>query len=134
MPPRRRDAGFSLVELLLTVALVAILARLAAPAYLGARRVVYNNVALSDLVSARTALQGDPTKVPSSGTVVTVGPGRLSAAPHVKVSRSVRLTVRRNSTTSSGEPRYTITASHSLGSATYTVTESGRITATGVKL
>jgi len=114
--------------------MVAILARLAIPAYDGVRRVSYNQVALSDLVSARAAIQGQTATLPARGTVVVVGPGRLSFATHVRVSRDVRLTVARNNPSAAGEPQYTITARHTRGTATYTVTQTGRITATGAKL
>ena len=131
---RRSNGGFSLVELMVTVTLVAILARLAIPAYVGIRRGFYNSAALSNLMSARAAIQGDTAKLQASGTITAVGPVKLSIATHVYVGRNVRLTVARNNPTAKGEPQYTITATHTLGTATYTVTQTGKITATGAKL
>jgi prepilin-type N-terminal cleavage/methylation domain-containing protein len=126
---RRRSAGFTLVELLVVTALVATLAALAVPSYLGIRRVAYNSAALRDLTSLRTAVLGDVAVLPASGTITAVGPAAFSIAKNVRVSRNVTLRLRKTGTTT-----YTITASHSLGSATYTTDQTGRITATGAKI
>lgn len=131
---RCRVAGYSLIELLVVCALVAILAALSVPSYSAARRVVYNNVALSDLMQARTVMQGQVANL-KKGNVVVVGPAAFPGTTVLRVSKNVRLTIQ-NTTPGSAtvEPKYTITAKHNLGTATYTVTEAGKVTASGAKL
>lgn len=130
---RRRTAGYSLVELMVVCALVAILVALAIPSYSAMRKVFYNNVALNDLMQARTVMQGQVATL-KTGSIVVVGPAAFPGATMLRVSRNVRLTIANQSPTSSGDPRYTITSKHNLGTATYTVTQTGKITASGAKL
>lgn len=143
----RGARGFSLVEMLIVTALVGVIAALAIPAYDGVRRVSFNAMALSDLVSARTAVASDTAKLPDSETViVTAGPASLSIAPHVRVSRGVKLTVEVTQSGGNGKGKgkgletapgqnkgvdgYTIKASHIAGSATYEIDETGVIKTT----
>lgn len=142
--------GYTLNELLIVMALVGIVAALSLPSYGSLSRVAFNSMALSDLTSARTAVASDTAKLPTTETtIVTSGPAALSIAPHVRVSRGVRLTIEVTSSDDDGEGKgkgkgastapgqnkdgvdgYTITASHGSGSAIYSTDESGRITAT----
>ncbi len=138
------DRGFSFVELLTVLALLAAIAGLAFPAYTAVVRVFYDGVAISDLVAARTAVKGDTAKLPVSGIVVTSGPSPLAIAPHVRVSPGVRLTVEAATTgkqppgkgkglesapglNPGGEVTYIITATHRDGSVTYEMDEDGAI-------
>lgn len=131
---RRSIGGYSLIELLVVCALAGILAALSIPAYSAARRVIYNNVALSDLMQARTVMQGQVANL-KKGSLVVVGPAAFPGTTILRVSKNVRLTIQ-NTTPGSAtvEPKYTITAKHNLGTATYTVTQTGKVTASGAKL
>lgn len=149
----RSARGYTLNELLIAMALVGIVAALSLPSYGSISRLAFNSIALSDLTAARTAVASGTAKLPvKETTIVTSGPANLSIAPHVRVSRGVRLTVEVTSSddddddkgkgkgkglsTAPGQNKdgvvdsYTITARHTSGSATYATDESGLITAT----
>jgi prepilin-type N-terminal cleavage/methylation domain-containing protein len=138
------DHGFSFVELLTVLVLIAAVAGLAFPAYSAVVRVFYDGMAISDLVAARTAVHGDTAKLLASGIVVTSGPAPLAIAPHVRVSPGVRLTVEASTTrkqpsgkgkgleSAPGQNRgdevtYIFTATHRDGSVTYEMYEDGAI-------
>ena len=101
--PRRAADGFTLVELLVVMVVLGVLAAIAVPAYLGAKREAYEASAKSDvraITKEVLALQVDDGagaltvtgsagtwEVSRSGTVVATGP--LSAANEVSATSFV---------------------------------------------
>ncbi len=129
----RQDHGFSLIELMVVVALVAILAAMAIPAYSNVRRVAFNGAALTDLARARTLLVGTVPNLPK-GSWVIVGPGGIAKLPGLRVTRNVRMNLSISAPSSQATQNFTVTTKHTKGSATYQTNQNGKITATGAVL
>lgn len=126
------EGGFSLVELMVTVSIVAILAALAVPSYNRIKQRFYDATALSDVVNAGKALAGTDSKTSFSQTVR--GPGAIKALPGPYVSRGTTLLVQRT-VAKNGSVTFLARASHQKGTgATYFVDDKGRVYATGAKL
>lgn len=57
--PVRKQSGFTLVELLVVVVIIAILASVSVPIYLGARKAAWNTVTLSDVKNASNSIENE---------------------------------------------------------------------------
>jgi type IV pilus assembly protein PilE len=110
--------GFTLVELLTALAIVAILSAMAVPSYATLRKRFYDATAMSDVVNAGKAVEGLDSN--AAFTVTVAGPGEIKGLPGPRVSKGTTLTVTR-SVASNGTATYTVTGSHSQGTgASYT--------------
>jgi prepilin-type N-terminal cleavage/methylation domain-containing protein len=114
---RKRDDGFTLIEVMIVVAIIAILAAIAIPQLSIHRTKSYNTTAVSDLKNAAIAQEAyyvDTRRYTNSI-------GDLTTAPYnLYVSQGVSMDV-----SSASNETYLMTAYHSAGNITYTLSGPG---------
>jgi prepilin-type N-terminal cleavage/methylation domain-containing protein len=123
--------GFSLVELLTVLVVVATLTALALPAYSRVRQRFFDTTALTDVVNAGRALAALESSVAFAQTVRGPGPIRLLPGPLVSNGTTVfvRRTVDRK-----GGVTYLVRGSHAQGSGAVFFFENGKVYAQGAGL
>ena len=109
------DEGFTLIELMIVIAIIGILAAIAIPQFSSYRQRAFNSAAMSDLKNAATAQEAyyaDKKRYAASAVSLVEGYG-------IAVSENVSLA------TDGGIASYTVIAYHTSGSKTFTINGPG---------
>lgn len=116
------EDGFTLVELLIVIAIVGILAAIVIPSFLNQREKAVDASAKSALSTARVAIETYATDNDNDYTSAT--PARLKAIePALNDSSASALAV-----SGTGPTGYTLTVTSTSGNRTYTFTRAGGVT------
>lgn len=113
---KRGQKGFTLIELMIVVAIIGILAAIAIPQFASYRKKSYNTQAKAELKSFYTACQAYFADAPGTQNCTT---GTVSAT----FSPSTTVTIK----ATNGQDLGGTTAIHSAGDKTYTITTGGNI-------
>ncbi len=107
---RKEQGGFTLIELMIVIAIIGILAAIAIPQFSAYKNRSYNTAVQTDLRNAATAQEAyyvDKQCYESSPSILVGATYGFYASENVYMSGT------------SGTDRYTMTAYHSLGDTTY---------------
>ena len=113
---QKKNAGFTLVEVMIVVAILAIIFGIAIPNYITYRKRAYNSSAVGDARNAYTASQAYFHEYPN-GTISLISdlvPFGFLQTPQVTV------------TVGGDQPNLGITTSHNAGDRTFTLDHEGR--------
>jgi prepilin-type N-terminal cleavage/methylation domain-containing protein len=113
----KRDEGFTLIEVMIVVAIIAALAAIAIPQLSVYRTKSYNTSAISDLKNAAIAQEAYYVE----NQRYTNSISNLTASPYnLFISQGVNIAV-----SSASNEAYVMTAYHSVGNITYTLSGPG---------
>jgi prepilin-type N-terminal cleavage/methylation domain-containing protein len=113
----KREEGFTLIEIMIVIAIIAILAAIAIPQLGVYRTRSYNTTAVSDLKNAAIAQEAYYVE----NRQYTNSIGNLTTSPYnIHISQGVSMGV-----SSANNEAYLMTAYHSAGNITYTLSGPG---------
>jgi prepilin-type N-terminal cleavage/methylation domain-containing protein len=116
---REEQKGFTLIELMIVIAIIGILAAIAIPQFVTYRQKAYNSEAKAELKGFYTACQAYFSDHPPNDCSVS-----MVSSLFVPQSPRVQVTV----PAGSGTSMIGTTAQHEAGTVTYTIGNSGNIT------
>ena len=101
--PGRRERGFSLIELLIVVAIIGVIAAIAVPSYLNSKQAAHNASALGSLKLIHTAQIAYRTKSPQFGTLTQLADSGALTDPLLKTGNKSNYVFRINEGTLSAD-------------------------------
>ena len=110
---KKNEKGFTLIELMIVIAIIGILAAIAIPQFNSYRKRAYNASANTDVKNAYTAAQAYFVDLPDDGSVNTA---TLLTLRSEYFARVLRLTATGGTVTA-----LALTAYHTAGDQTYTI-------------
>lgn len=113
---RNNEKGFTLIELMIVIAIIGILAAIAIPQFTNYKKRAGNSASMSDLKNLATAQEVYNT----DNNTYTSTIANLSDAGFISASKNVTVTI-----TAASATAFTATAVSSAGTHTYTVTGPG---------
>jgi len=112
------EKGFTLIELMIVIAIIGILAAIAIPQFTEYRKKGYNTKAKAEVKSFYTACQAYFSDNPTATTCVATNVATtFTASPDVTIAAP----------NPSGQADWTTTAYHAAGSVTYTISPNGNV-------
>jgi prepilin-type N-terminal cleavage/methylation domain-containing protein len=119
---RKTEEGFTLIELMIVIAIIGILAAIAIPQFSAYRTRSYNSAAQADLRNLATAQEAYYVDFQTYYTLPsTTGAGTIAALEGAAISENVTVV---GSATATG---YILSATHSSGDKTYSIDGPGGV-------